>query len=95
MSSPIKAGDLAEVIGGLTGKASPNLGLIVKVLSLRGQHSSLGNIWRCEAQYAVRGQPGVDVPPGATDFAQQWLRKIEPPTSTKTVVTETTKETTS
>lgn len=32
MSAPIQAGDLAEVIDGLQGKDSPNLGLIVKVL---------------------------------------------------------------
>jgi hypothetical protein len=89
MSTPIKAGDLCEVIGGLTGANSPNLGLIVRVLQLRGQHSWLGNIWRCEAEYAVQAQPGINVPPGTTDFAQQWLKKIEPPTeSTNTTVSK-------
>ena len=79
MSEPIKAGDLAEVIDGLQGKASPNIGLIVRVLRFMGEHSQHGRIWRCEAEYAVLGQVGVNVPPGAADFAQSWLRKIEPP----------------
>lgn len=79
MTSPIKAGDLCEVISGMEGSQSPNIGLIVQVLAYRGDHSQHGRIWRCEAQYAVLGQPGRDVPPGAADFAQNWLRKIEPP----------------
>jgi hypothetical protein len=90
MSSPIKAGDLAEVIGGMSGAKSPNLGLVVKVLSFRGEHSQFGRIWRCEAAYAELGQPGVNVPPGEADFAQDWLRKIEPPAQTTT--TSQTKE---
>ena len=79
MVTPIKSGDLAEVIDGLNGRASPNLGLIVKVLQYRGEHSQFGPIWRCEAKFGERGQPGKDVPPGQIDFAQSWLRKIEPP----------------
>lgn len=79
MSEPIKAGDLAEVIDGLQGKDSPNIGLIVRVLRYAGEHSKHGRIWRCEAEYAVLGQTGVNVPVGAADFAQAWLRKIEPP----------------
>ena len=79
MQSPIKAGDLCEVVSGMAGSQSPNLGLIVQVLTFRGEHSLYGRIWRCEAQYAELGQPGVNVPPGAVDFAQDWLRKIEPP----------------
>ncbi len=91
MNEPIKAGDLAEVIDGLEGKASPNLGLVVRVLSYMGDHSKHGRIWRCEAEYAVLGQPGgkIDsegtflpgsgITPGIADFAQYWLRKINPP----------------
>lgn len=74
----IKAGDLAEVIGGMNGTASPNLGLIVRVLQFRGEHSQFGRIWRCEAEYAELGQPGVGCPPGQADFAQDWLRKLPP-----------------
>jgi hypothetical protein len=79
MTEPIKAGDLAEVVWGLQGEKSPNLGLIVKVVALAGEHSFYGRIWRCDAEYATRGQPGVEVPGGMTDFAQSWLRKIDPP----------------
>ena len=80
MSEPIKAGDLAEVISGLQGTASPNIGLVVSVVSLQGEHSLYGRIWRCEAEYGERGQPRTDdVPLGILDFAQAWLRKINPP----------------
>lgn len=79
MSEPIKAGDLCEVIGGMQGVKSPNLGLIVRVLAYVGDHTIYGRVWRCEAEYTVLGQVGVNVPPGAADFAQSWLRKIEPP----------------
>jgi hypothetical protein len=92
MTKPIQAGDLAEVVGGFFGSESPNLGLIVKVLSLRGQHSTFGNIWRCEAQYAELGQPGIGCPPGQADFAQHWLRKIEPPAQTDSTETNISKE---
>ena len=91
MSSPIKAGDRAEVISGARGKESPNVGLIVKVLSFRGEHSQFGRIWRCEAEYAELHQPGVNCPPGQADFAQDWLRKIEPPPITDSTKTETSK----
>ena len=95
MSQPIKAGDLCEVISGLAGAWSPNIGLIVRVLSFQGEHSLHGHIWRCEAEYAELGQPGINVPPGAADFAQGWLKKIEPPadTSTNTTTTSLVKET--
>lgn len=89
MSAPIQAGDLAEVIDGLQGKASPNLGLVVKVLVRVGEHSKFGPIWNCDAEYAERGQPGLDVPGGTADFAQSWLRKIEPPPVTTRTVTDT------
>lgn len=83
MNEPIKAGDRAEVIDGLLGKDSPNLGLIVKVRACVGEHSQYGRIWRCEAEYAQRGQLGVNVPGGMADFAQSWLRKLPPDESPK------------
>lgn len=92
MTTPIKAGDLAEVIDGLKGKDSPNLGLIVRVLSYAGDHSQHGRIWRCEAEYAVLGQKGVNPLPGTADFAQSWLRKIDEPPTTTTTKEETTSE---
>ena len=45
MNEPIKAGDMAVVIGGMLGDKSPNIGLIVKVVSARGEHSKYGRIW--------------------------------------------------
>lgn len=85
MKEPIKAGDLAEVIGGMGGEKSPNLGLIVRVQQLVFECPQLGRIWRCEAEFAesIRRGPGCTCPPGQADFAQDWLRKIEPPTGPK------------
>lgn len=78
MSEPINKGDLCEVIDGMQGASSPNIGLIVEVLSVAGEHSKFGRIWRCLAEFAERGQPGVKVPSGTADFAQSWLRKLPP-----------------
>jgi hypothetical protein len=81
MTEPLNSGDRCEVIDGLQGKDSPNLGLVVIVRSFVGEHSKFGRIWRCEAEYAERGQAGVNVPAGMADFAQAWLRKLPPPAS--------------
>ena len=89
MSKPIQAGDLCEVISGMLGDKSPNIGLIVTVVSFVGDHSKYGRIWRCEAEYAERGQiPTVKVPGEMSDFSQHWLRKIEPPKTSKTSNTD-------
>jgi len=90
---PISAGCRAEVVGGVLGRESPNLGLIVRVLSKRGEHSVYGPIWRCEAEYAELAQAGRNVPPGHADFAQSWLRRL-PPDTTPPVAAQRTKETT-
>ena len=83
MKEPIKAGDLAEVINGYRGKNSPNLGLIVKVKARVYECPQLGIIWRCESEYGQRDRDDrQEVPPGQLDFAQDWLRKIEPPEQT-------------
>ncbi len=78
MREPIKAGDLAEVIDGLLGKDSPNIGLIVRVVHYVGDERTYGRIWRCEAEFGERIQPRPNIPAGLVDFAQSWLRKIEP-----------------
>lgn len=101
MQSPITAGDLCEVVGGVLGDNSPNLGLIVKVLRYVGDDPAFGRIWRCEADYAMRWEHHPDArpkhpntaTPGTTDFAQTWLKKIEPPTQTKGTQVIRTKET--
>ena len=81
MKKPIQTGDLAEVINGTAGLDSPNIGLMVRVRQLIFECPQLGRIWRCEAEYAevIRLGPGCTCPPGQADFAQDWLRKIEPP----------------
>ncbi len=85
---PIQAGDLAEVISGMLGPKSPNIGLVVRVNAFVGEHSQLGRIWRCTAEYAVRGQPGRDVPTGTADFAQSWLRRIDVPPMREQIIEE-------
>ena len=99
----IKKGDLCEVIGGVMGEKSPNLGLIVQVLAYVGDDPTFGRIWRCEAQYAElwRNQEGATpnhpntTPPGQADFAQDWLKKIDPPAKTDSKSTNKDLETTS
>lgn len=82
MREPIKAGDQAEVIGGMGGRKSPNLGLVVKVQALRGEHSQWGRMWRCTgADIKQLHESGLYyVTTDSADFAQDWLRKIEPDT---------------
>ena len=79
MKEPIKAGDLAVVVDGLLGKDSPNIGLVVTVRQYVGDEVTFGRIWRCETEYGERIQKRDSVPLGLTDFAQSWLRKIQPP----------------
>lgn len=74
----IYAGVLCKVIGGTDGL---NLGKVVRVASLQGEHSKLGRIWRCTAEggdliteYGAVGS--------TADFAQDWLEPI-PPIATK------------
>jgi hypothetical protein len=73
MSEPIKSGDRCEVIGAVFGAQSPNLGKIVTVASLQGEHSVHGRIWRCTAPDLITeyGVAGI-----AADFAASWLRKL-------------------
>ena len=89
-SEPISAGCRAEVIDGLKGRASPNLGLIVKVLARTGEHSLYGPIWLCEAEFAVIAQAGTrDRDPTHAHFAQSWLRRLPPDTVPPKAVTTT------
>lgn len=81
MEKPIQAGDLCVVVDGLLGKDSPNIGLVVLVKQYVGDEVTFGRIWRCEAEYAERIQGRPSVPLGLTDFAQAWLRRIDPPRS--------------
>jgi len=79
MNRPIQAGDMCVVINGLLGDKSPNIGLIVIVKQYLGDEKSLGRVWRCETDYAETIKlHNAPTPPGTADFAQSWLRKIEP-----------------
>ena len=76
MSEPIKSGDNATIISGAMGDKGPNIGKVVTVGMLRGEHSQHGRIWH------VHGE-GLTTEYGATgsslDCAAAWLQKIEPP----------------
>jgi hypothetical protein len=79
MSEPLKAGDLAEVINALGRGKSPNIGLRVKVLSLQGEHSQYGRVWRCENPDLVQyDDMGGYVKKGWADIPGVWLKKINP-----------------
>jgi hypothetical protein len=79
MNKPISAGDLAVVTSGLLEEKSPNIGLIVKVVSYVGDEITLGRIWRCEVDYGQRLVDNPKIPGGYLDFAQSWLKRIDPP----------------
>ena len=79
MKQPIKRGDRAVVIGGLGRHKSPNLGLTVEVGQCFGEHSMLGRVWHCtNPEIKQLTDSGGYVVTGEADFAQSWLRKIEP-----------------
>jgi hypothetical protein len=75
MTEPIKTGDECEVIAGALGITGPNVGRLVTVRELRGEHSQFGRIWRCEAQGLITEYGAVGT---QADFAQSWLRKLPP-----------------
>jgi hypothetical protein len=71
---PISAGDTCIVVESIDGHA---VGRKVRVISLQGQHSKLGNIWRCKSldgqlvsEYGAVGE--------TMDFAASWLLKTDP-----------------
>ena len=77
MNEPIKTGDRCEVIAGALGTKGPNVGKLVTVGSLRGEHSEHGRIWRCHGEGLVTEFGGLG---SEADFAQSWLRKLPPDT---------------
>jgi hypothetical protein len=72
----IKRGDTAVITEGVLGKKSPNVGRVVTVGYLQGQHSRHGNVWRVHGENLVSEYGGVG---GELDCPQVWLRKIEKP----------------
>jgi hypothetical protein len=71
VSEPIKAGDDCLVVGGTNGK---NLNRKVRVVSLQGEHSKLGRIWRCAAPNLMQFDGSYN---DWADFAASWLQKID------------------
>lgn len=85
MSEPIKQGDCAEIIAGALGSHGPNVGKMVTVGKLMGEHSQYGRIWRVHGEGLVTeyGAHGNEC-----DCAAAWLRKIEPHAHSRTTETE-------
>lgn len=82
---PIQAGDFAEIIRGLGRDKSPNIGKRVRVVSLQGEHSQFGRIWRCTGEGVQQlADGGTYVVTGWADLPASWLRKIEPEGTTDT-----------
>lgn len=75
MQEPIKVGDQCEVIGGAFDDKGPNVGKMVTVSSLRGEHSVYGRIWQCTGESLVTEYGAVG---NRADFAAAWLRKLPP-----------------
>lgn len=77
----VSPGVLCEVVGGLLGEKSPNLGLIVRVTKFVGEHELLGPIWEASSEYGERPDFSVvhrPIIPGHQDYAEDWLRPIPP-----------------
>jgi hypothetical protein len=45
-------------------------------------------IWRCEAAFGIQHDTTRVATPGVLDFAQSWLKRIEPPPLPDKVVTK-------
>jgi hypothetical protein len=81
MSNKVAIGVLCEVINGLLGKDSPNLGLIVRVTKFIGHHEVFGPVWEASNEYGERpefSEVHRPVPPGHQDYAESWLRPLPP-----------------
>jgi hypothetical protein len=85
MKEPLKAGDICEVVMGLTRRNSPNIGLIVtvgkRIMGEHGMnHTRYGPVHRCEnPDIQQLGDNGEFIKTGWADFPDAWLKKIEPP----------------
>jgi hypothetical protein len=75
MSEPIKSGDLAEIIEGALGTKGPNVGKVVTVGMLRGEHSVHGRIWKVHGEGLISEYGAVG---SAVDVPAIWLRKLPP-----------------
>lgn len=82
----VAPGVLCEVINGIHGEKSPNLGLIVKVTRYVGYREKsypgdphFGKVWEAEAEFA-EAPPEQKIhraiEPGKKDFLQHWLKPL-------------------
>lgn len=76
MNEPIKTGDRCLVIDGTLKHKSPNIGKIVTVKSLQGEHSTLGRIWHCNGVDLIQFDGSTST---SADFPTDWLQKLNPP----------------
>ena len=66
-------------MGGLGRQRSPNLGLVVKVAFLQGEHSQFGRIWCCtNPDIKQLTDAGGNQVTGIADFPGEWLQKLPP-----------------
>jgi hypothetical protein len=79
MKRPISAGDQCLVISGMGRSKSPNVGKTVRVVSLQGEHSQHGRVWRCEGKGIQQmTDAGTYVETNVADFSVAWIVRIDP-----------------
>ncbi len=91
MTSPnqppqVGPGVLCEVVGGIEGENSPNLGLFVRVTRYVGYREKskpsdphFGRVWEAEAEYAEAPASQYrtrKIDPGKRDFLEHWLKPV-------------------
>lgn len=86
MSEPIKKGDLAIIIYGFNGNKSPNVGKIVTVGMMAGDHPTLGPMVKIHGEnLIIENRP----PANECNILISWLKKVNgPPLPTKTKTKE-------
>jgi len=74
-------GVLCEVVNGLEGKNSPNLGMFVRVTRFIGNYETYGPVWEAKNEYGERpsySRIHRPIAPGHQDYLESWLRPIPP-----------------
>lgn len=93
MNEPIKFGDKCVVVNGMTRHKSPNIGKLVTVGGVRGEHSVYGRVFRCEGEGVVQldENSGEYVQMNWADFPACWLQKV-PPNGTEPAIIKEERE---
>lgn len=93
MTEPIKKGDLCIIIDGYLKEESPNIGKIVTVGKIAIEHPLFGPMVEISGEALIISS-GDDIRTSdKVNIPVKWLKKIEPPTTSKTKTVETEKET--